>query len=221
MFSHLLRGLLGILLLPACVATARAFCLVLLESNAPLMEGLSFLGGMFVFVFYWFYFPKPVKTYVFGHELTHAIWGLLFCARPSRMKVTDRGGSVNLTKTNFLITLAPYFFPFYTFAIIIAAWITSFFLNPVPMLPLWIFFIGFSWAFHIFFTFESLMQRQPDITVYGRMLSWPFIFIANVLILILCLAVSMSKFVFAVECICRSVAESYAGAYDFVCGFLI
>ena len=221
MFSHLLRGLLGILLLPACIAIARAFCLVLLESNAPLMEGLSFLGGMFVFVFYWFFFPKPVKTYVFGHELTHAIWGLLFCARPSRLKVTDRGGSVNLIKTNFLITLAPYFFPFYTFAIIIAAWITSFFLNPVPMLPLWIFFIGFSWAFHIFFTFESLMQRQPDITVYGRMFSWPFIFIANVLILILCLAVSMSKFVFSVECICRSVAESYAGAYDFVCGFLI
>lgn len=218
MFAHFFRGLLGVLLLPACIAIARSFCLVLLESNAPLLEGLSFVGGMFVFVFYWFFFPKPVKTYVLGHELTHVLWGLLFCAKPSRLKVGSKGGSVNLTKTNFLITLAPYFFPFYTFAIIIVAWIISFFANPVPMLPLWIFFIGFTWAFHIFFTFESLMQRQPDITLYGRLLSWPFIFIANVLILILCLAVSMTKFVFAVECVCRSVAESYVSAYEVVCG---
>ena len=49
------------------------------------------------------------------------MWGLLFGARPSDVRVSASGGSVRLSKSNLLITLAPYFFPFYTFVVIVVA----------------------------------------------------------------------------------------------------
>lgn len=216
MVAKIMRALLGLVLLPACFAFGRSFCLILLKSNVPMLEGLCLIFGVVAFILCWFFLPHPVKTYVFGHELTHAIWGLLFLARPSKLKVGEKGGSVNLTKTNFLITLAPYFFPFYTFLIIVAALITLIFANPLPMLPLWIFFIGFTWAFHILFTFETLSQRQPDITLYGRLFSWTFIFIANILVVLLWLSFVTSIFQFAVSCVSSSLIDAYSWTYRVV-----
>ncbi len=57
--------------------------------------------------------PKPMRVYVFGHELTHAIWTWLFGGRVKRFKATSTGGHVVDHEEQFLITLAPYFFPLY------------------------------------------------------------------------------------------------------------
>ena len=115
-------------------------------------------------------------------------WGLLFGAVPSKLRVSAAGGSVNLTKSNMLITLAPYFFPFYTFVVVIAAIVTYAFIRPLPWLPLWMFAVGFTWAFHALFTLETLAQRQPDVKLYGRIFSWVFIFLANVALVLVFLA---------------------------------
>ncbi len=180
--------LLGFALLPACWAAAETLSALLSSGVGLGALSLSFLGGMIAFAALWLFAPHPVKTYVLGHELTHAIWGLLFGARPSRLKVGESGGSVNLTKSNVVITLAPYFFPFYTFLVILAACAVSFFFRPLPALPAWMFALGFTWAFHILFTVQSLGQRQPDVQLYGRIFSWAFIFIANVLLVLAGLA---------------------------------
>ena len=90
-----------------------------------------------------------------------------------------------------LITLAPYFFPFYTFLVIIGALVTYAFFRPLPYLPLWLFLIGFTWSFHVLFTLETLGQRQPDVKLYGRIFSWTFIFIVNVAIVLVWLATMM------------------------------
>ncbi len=62
--------------------------------------------------------PKPMWIYVFGHELTHALWAWLFGGRVKKMKVTSEGGHVVISKTNFLIVLAPYFFPLYAVMVV-------------------------------------------------------------------------------------------------------
>ena len=121
-------------------------------------------------------------------ELTHAMWGVAFGARPSKLRVSGSGGSVNLTKTNMLITLAPYFFPFYTFVVVAAALATLAFVRPLPFLPLWMFMIGFTWAFHVLFTIETLSREQPDVQLYGRVFSWVFIFLANAALVLAWLA---------------------------------
>jgi len=195
-----LRFLIGLALLPMCWGVCRAFldAIVISAGATGLVtaESLSLLGGIAAFALAWMALSHPVKMYVLGHELTHALWGLLFGARPSDVRVSASGGSVRLTKSNMIITLAPYFFPFYTFLVIVAALITAAFLHPLPYLPLWLFLVGFTWSFHVLFTLETLGQRQPDVKLYGRIFSWTFIFLVNMLIVLVWLA-AMTPLTFA------------------------
>ena len=148
--ANFIRMLVGLALLPACWGVSRAFFDSVLaaggaEGFSP--EALSLLGGIAAFALCWLALSHPVRAYVLGHELTHAIWGMAFGAMPSKLRVSEDGGSVNLSKSNMLITLAPYFFPFYTFVVVAAALATLAFVRPLPFLPLWMFMIGFTWAF--------------------------------------------------------------------------
>ncbi len=207
------RLLLGVALLPLAWGATRALVDGIVRSAAAAVAGpetFALLGGVVAFVFCWLVLPRPMKTYVAGHELTHALWGLLFGAAPTRLRVSAAGGSVHLSKTNVLITLAPYFFPFYTFVVAVAALIVFAFVRPLPFLPLWMFLVGFTWAFHALFTFETLAQRQPDVTTYGRVFSWTFIYLANLLTILVWLA-AMTPLTFA-EAGAALVSRA-AGAY--------
>ena len=214
--ANFLRMLLGVALLPMCWGVVRAFCDSVVaaagESGGITAESIALLGGMLAFALCWMSVPHPVKTYVLGHELTHAIWGLLFGAVPSRLRVSESGGSVNLTKSNMLITLAPYFFPFYTFVVVVAAIVTYAFIRPLPWLPLWMFMVGFTWAFHVLFTIETLSQRQPDVKLYGRVFSWVFIFLANIaLVLVFLAAVTSLSFAQLGGFLVHRVLDAYVG----------
>jgi len=192
MIAGFLRWLVGLALLPACWGFTRvlidATMIAAGGGGGISVEAISLLAGMAAFALCWTTISHPVRMYVLGHELTHALWGLLFGARPSDVRVSESGGSVKLTKSNFLITLAPYFFPFYTFIVILAALVTYAFLRPLPFLPLWMFLIGFTWAFHFLFTLETLTQRQPDVKLYGRVFSWVFIYLVNVALILVWMA---------------------------------
>ena len=214
--ANFLRMLLGVALLPMCWGVVRAFFDSVVaaagESGGITAESIALLGGMLAFALCWMSVPHPVKTYVLGHELTHAIWGLLFGAVPSRLRISESGGSVNLTKSNMLITLAPYFFPFYTFVVVVAAIVTYAFIRPLPWLPLWMFMVGFTWAFHVLFTIETLSQRQPDVKLYGRIFSWVFIFLANVaLVLVFLAAVTSLSFAQLGGFLVHRVLDAYIG----------
>jgi hypothetical protein len=192
MIAGFLRWLLGLALLPACWGFTRvlidATMIAAGGAGGISVEAISLLAGMAAFALCWTTISHPVRMYVLGHELTHALWGLMFGARPSDVRVSESGGSVKLTKSNFLITLAPYFFPFYTFVVILVALVTYAFLRPLPFLPLWMFLIGFTWAFHFLFTLETLTQRQPDVKLYGRVFSWVFIYLVNVALILVWMA---------------------------------
>ena len=217
-----LRCLTGIALLPLCWAVVRAsvdaFVVAAGREGALSAEVLSLLGGILAFAFCWATVSHPVRAYVLGHELTHALWGLFFGARPSDVRVSASGGSVRLTKSNVLITLAPYFFPCYTFVVVVAALVTYAFLRPLPCLPLWLFMIGFTWAFHVLFTLETLTRRQPDIRLYGRVFSWVFIFLVNLALILVWLAATTDlSFRQLGAMLWERTAAAYAGTYCLVC----
>lgn len=67
--------------------------------------------------------------YVFGHELTHALWAWVFGGKIFEMKVSSEGGVVRTDKSNFLIVLAPYFFPVYVLITLLLWLIAGFFLT--------------------------------------------------------------------------------------------
>ena len=213
-------------LLFACAAAALPFCAALAlalfdvlcavpASGAAIMtpEMLSLLGGFFAFLLAWYALPRPTRAYILGHELTHAVWGLVFGARVSRLRVQESGGSVCLTKSNVLITLAPYFFPFYTMLVVAAALLAGLFVQPLPWIPVWLFAVGFTWCFHACFTLQALMTRQPDVMEYGRLFSWAFIWIANIAgVAVWICAVSPVPFSFAAERLARRSCSSYSAA---------
>lgn len=141
--------------------------------------------GFLVWVVIFLVLPRPFRTYVLGHELTHALWALMMGARVGKLKVGKSGGHVELSKTNFVITLAPYFFPFYTALVIAAYYLAGNWLPVRDYQAWWMAAIGMTWSFHITFTIHMLTQCQPDIQEHGRIFSFTVIGIMNVLLIAL------------------------------------
>ena len=180
---RLLRFLTGVVLMPLCVAVTLALLDVLrrIPSSGSLLspETAWLLTGYFLWLGLWFFMPRPVRAYVIAHELTHVLWGLLFGARFRDFQASTKGGSVRLSKSNMLITLAPYFFPFYTILVILLRLLADCFVTHVPFPFAWLFLVGFTWGFHVTFTVQSLMTTQPDILEYGRLFSYVVIYLFN------------------------------------------
>ncbi len=178
------RFFLSLLLLPLCAAVFCATTDVLRAASATddLFSApvFAFAGGYLAWLLVYFCFKAPMKTYVFGHEMTHALWGLLFGARVGRLRVTEKGGSVMLSKSNLLISLAPYFFPFYTMLVVAVYLLGECFWNMTRLWPVFLFLVAFTWSFHVTFTIISLRVRQPDIMEHGRLFSWVIIWLVNI-----------------------------------------
>lgn len=74
---------------------------------------IAFIVGFVAFAVLWRMFRRRFELFcTFEHEITHVLFGLLFLKLPRSFKVTrHEGGQVTMLGTNFVITLAPYFFP--------------------------------------------------------------------------------------------------------------
>jgi len=182
---RILTFFVGIVLIPVCYAVSEtAISLVRAISPDSSMaipaSGWALLGGFLFWIFVYFTVPLPIRTYVLAHELTHAIWGMLMGARIFRMQVSRDRGSVTMSKSNFLITLAPYFFPLYTVIVIVSYYVLSIFYDVSRYHLFWLSLVGFTWGFHFTFTISTLLQHQSDIKVYGAVFSYSLIYLFNV-----------------------------------------
>lgn len=170
-----------------CLTFYDALCFLSADGGDFFSAGsVALFSGLVAFPLLWRILPDQTRIYVLGHELTHAVWGLAFGARVSALKVRSTGGSVTLSKSNVWITLAPYFFPFWTAVVAAVALCVRGVLHfadpgaPFPLPWLWMFAVGFTWCFHACFTIRSLMQTQPDVQEYGRVFSWTLIIVCNI-----------------------------------------
>src|ERR1700681_420898 len=103
----------ALLLLPACYGVSQALWVVLHKfKNVPEGSFYFFAGVGTYFAFQWAFF-RPIRTYVFGHELTHALAAWMTGGKVKHFHVSKKGGSVTVTKTNFFVALAPYIIPLY------------------------------------------------------------------------------------------------------------
>lgn len=178
--------LVGLLLLPACWAVSVAVYSLYMDSVQNTVEGGGEVWalpiGFMLWVLLFFLLPRPFRTYVLGHELTHALWAMMMGARVGGLKVDSRGGHVELSKSNFLITLAPYFFPFYTFIVIGVYYLAAVWVDVSQYKIWWLGAVGFTWSFHLTFTINMLAAvDQPDVQEHGRIFSYTVIYLLNVL----------------------------------------
>lgn len=178
------KFVIGILLLPVCFGAASALSRVVSATGNAQMFWVALVGGAACWLTVFLLLPKPMLIYVFGHELTHALWTWVCGGRVKKFKASASRGHVILTKSNFLIALAPYFFPLYAVLVILFFVIGHLIWNWQHYLPWFHFFIGAAYAFHITLTWHILQTRQTDITDQGYVFSIVVIWLGNVLVLL-------------------------------------
>ena len=98
-----------------------------------------------------------------------------------RIHVAKDHGSVELSKSNFLITLAPYFFPLYTVLSVLTYYVVTIFFNVEEYFLFLLGVVGFTWGFHLTFTLSALSIHQPDIKEHGHLFSYSVIYFVNVI----------------------------------------
>ena len=176
-----IKSVIAISLIPFFIGLIISFGKLVISLLPLISSEMWFLAGFVIFFVIFLIKSIPGRVYVFGHELTHAFWAILFRGKIKEFNVSSKNGSVVTTKSNFFISLAPYFFPVYTFLIIFIFYILAFFLNVSKYIGWLFFFVGFSYSFHIFLTLESLSIGQSDVKKTGRFFSYTIIAILNIL----------------------------------------
>jgi hypothetical protein len=187
------KFIIAILLLPVCAGAAMALWRVLCASGradlvwVPLLAGVACWGIVFLLL------PKPMWVYVFGHELTHVLWTWICGGQVKKMKVSSAGGHVVISKSNFIIALAPYFFPLYAVLVFAAFAIGNCVWNWAPYLVWFHLAVGAAYAFHVTLTWYALRTRQTDITSQGWLFSAVIIFLGNCGVLLLGLPLLIAR----------------------------
>lgn len=185
--KRFLLFLCGLIILPAIAGSARAVYDMVpaaFSSEPPFVAPapLALIIGYVVWTLIFFFLPPSIKMYIWGHELTHAIWGLLTGSKVGKIKVSERGGYVNLTNPGIFTTLAPYFVPFYMLVVLLLRWIAGLFVDMGPYSLCWLVLIGAAYGFHVTYTIRSLAEHQPDIKEFGHLISYAIILLFNILI---------------------------------------
>lgn len=192
--KRLLKFIIGLALLPACYGYSVEFLRVLsaIHRKPGTYWGL-FAGGGATYLLIHIILPKPLLLHVFGHEFTHAVFARMFGWKVKSIKASNKGGHVRLSGSNFLVTLAPYFFPLYSF-IVLLAYISAILIGyDRTFYPYFLFLTGFTLSLHILMTVESLKAKQPDIKEGGMVFSIPLIYLGNLIVITLLLRLTAFK----------------------------
>jgi len=180
MGKRILKILFGLILLPFCLGFAWQFAATIFTVHYRPDTPYYFLAGGLTYLSIHVLFKKPVLTYVIGHELTHALFALLFGGAVKSIHASDRGGRVTITKSNFIITLAPYFFPLYTSIALLLYWTARAADARGMATDVLIFLSGATFALHLILTIVFLQTDQNDIREEGAIFSYPLIFLFNI-----------------------------------------
>ncbi|MFN3193217.1 MAG: M50 family metallopeptidase [Aureliella sp.] len=169
-------------LLACCAAPLFAFALASLAwriLTSP-WSLLPFAFGCVAFVIIWrrVFGPRRWGRFLITleHESTHALFALLTGHRIISFKASlGRGGEVRYTGPgNWLITVAPYFFPTASLILFLLAY-----LLPFPGLPWRGLLLGVSLGYHVISTYRETHRDQSDIQELGKTFCWLFLPAAN------------------------------------------
>ena len=192
--KKLRRFFIAVLLLPACYGVTRGVWALLAGfRNVPEGSFYFFAGALSYFAFQWVFF-RPIRTYVFGHELSHAVAAWMSGANVKHFHVSKKGGSVSVSKSNIFIALAPYILPLYALIVMAAYYSACYFYPGVrsySMVFLW--FLGASLGFHMALTAYALKMDQPDLKAAGKFLSAVIIYLGNTIAIVFLLGVLFPK----------------------------
>lgn len=179
------KMIIAVLLLPICAGAVLALGRVLQATGEADTTWVPLGAGAACWVVVYLLLPKPMWVYVLGHELTHALWTWLLGGSVKEFKASAKGGQVVVTKHNFLIALAPYFFPLYAVLVVGVFLAGNLAWNWNGYVVWFHLLLGAAYAFHLTLTWHVLKERQTDVTEQGYLFSAVVIFLGNVGVLLI------------------------------------
>jgi len=197
--KRLLRWTIAALLLPFCWVTAWTFLsrfaqMTVKQGFWQSAEFWYFATGV-VLMIGWFW-SRLLQSfflylYVLGHELTHAVFVILFRGKVTDFHVSTQGGYITTNKTNLMIALSPYFVPWWSVVAVVIFVLMRLCFDLSKAWDLGFYGVmGLTWTFHVAWTVWMIPRDQPDLKENGTFLSLVVIFLGNLLVLValLCLA---------------------------------
>lgn len=161
-------AVVALLLLPYSVLATLDLLKTIISDPKPV---LPLLIGLIVYAaLWWRFFRRPIfGTFLstLEHELTHALFAIVTFHKVTGLRATWRsGGHVTYQGPgNWLITVAPYFFPTICLFILVASVLlpTSFHTTVSGLM-------GFAIGYHVTSTYHETHAGQSDLKKAG----WPF-----------------------------------------------
>ncbi len=96
-----------------------------------------------------------------------------------------------------LVGVASYFLPIYSLLLLILYYIAGFFLKEKSFGPMFVFFVGFTFAMHMILTAKDLKEEDSNPVKTNYFFFMSIIYIANMFLLALMCTLVMPKFTFA------------------------
>lgn len=185
MMNPFLKFVVAILCLAGIAGYGRAFLNAAHTNlNDPPTLAAFAAGGIIYFLLWAMFLSKRGSFWsVIEHEMTHALFALLFFKKVHSFSAKRRrGGNVVIEGDNFIIALAPYFFPLLSIAIVV---IKPSILNQYQ----WILqgLIGFTLMFHLVHLATEFHPSQPDLQRSGMVFSFIVVLFFNLLFVGLCI----------------------------------
>ena len=160
-FIELLKWPVAVYMLISLPAYVQSFYLF----NFMNLWSGAMLGGFFLFFISRGFMDTEIKTSmeIAAHEMTHAFFALLTLHKIKSIRVNpdNDGGSMSFEgEGNWLIIIAPYFFPLFGFAAMIAV---SVYTHYAPSNLILNMIIGFFIAYHIDTVASQIHEKQTDL----------------------------------------------------------
>ncbi len=180
-----LKTVVAVLLLPLCVGATQAVGQVVQAGSAADRFWVALVAGVACWVVVYALLPRPMRLYVLGHELTHALVAWCSGRKVRRLRVGRTSGSVTVERPNWVITLAPYVVPFYAVTVTLLFLVGNLCLGWQAYVAWFHLLLGAAYAFHVTFTAHALSTPQSDLAREGPFFALVIIWLGNVLVLLL------------------------------------
>lgn len=160
--------------LPALVQSVYYF-------NFASLKYMALFGGFFLYFIMRQMADSSVKTsmQIIAHELTHAFFALLTLHKVKHIRVEadDSGGSMGFEgEGNWLIIIAPYFFPLFGFFFML---FISFYTSFAPMNLILNGILGYFVGYHMDTVASQIHEKQTDLPKVSYRFCWLFLPGAN------------------------------------------
>lgn len=194
-WGQIARFVLGLALVPVCVAAAVAFGQMMINVGpGPTVKGNHVLGvlvlGAVTYVLIFVFFHKSILRTIFGREPVQTMWSTITGYRlPNPSAAGDAHPETPTDEKGRRIplwaVLVPYLIPIYTVVGVFVVWILKLLSGMSSSTYTFVqaYVIGLTYTFHIFLVANDIRKGQRDLKAAGYLFTLVLLFFVNVEVL--------------------------------------